>query len=49
MYGAKAAATSRKKPLICPICQMTFLDQMPLNEHKKKDHSLDPEPLVGVG
>jgi hypothetical protein len=49
MSGAKTAATGRRRPLICPICQMTFLDQVTLNEHKKKDHSIDPEPPVGVG
>lgn len=42
-------ATNKRKPFVCSMCQKTFLDQVTLEEHKKKDHSVDPEPPVGVG
>lgn len=41
--------TSKRKSLVCSICQRTFFDQVTLQEHKKKDHSPEPEPPVGVG
>lgn len=43
-----AAPAGTRKPLICPICHLTFVDQITLDEHTKKDHSLHPEPPVGV-
>jgi hypothetical protein len=49
MMSRAAEAAGKKKPLVCPVCHMTFLDQVTLNEHTKKDHSPDPEPPVGVG
>jgi uncharacterized C2H2 Zn-finger protein len=49
MMSREAQAAGKKKPLVCPDCHMIFLDQVTLNEHKKKDHSSDPEPPIGVG
>jgi hypothetical protein len=42
-------AIGKKIPLIGPKCQKTFLDQITLEDHIKKDHSLDPKPPEGVG
>jgi hypothetical protein len=47
--STSSAVPDKKKPLTCPVCHMTFLDQVTLNEDKKRDHSLDPEPPGGVG
>jgi protein-arginine kinase activator protein McsA len=49
MMSKEAQAAGKKKPLVCPDCHMTFLDQVTLNEHNKKDDSSDPEPPIGVG
>jgi hypothetical protein len=43
MSAAAGVATSKRKSLVCSICQSTFFGQVTLQEYKKNDHSQEQE------
>jgi len=42
-------SSGKNKSFTCHICGINFLDQLTLDAHKKKEHSLEAEPPAGVG